>query len=201
MINKCVAPPAHCSGLLQEVVLTDEIQYRRVLRAIWEGIIIEYWRSLGKSIKHYRLDLRRMVWSYWLKEQYVAFCCWDARLVAVADMLMLMLLLLLLWWVPSSAAWRRTKRRQSLFPSTLTCRYPAPFLHCCLLRHIHVHAHSRALCFPFIHQDKPDRVVDEKVTTDDRVSTWLQGFNDKEQVHCTCPPAYLGGTLAAAAAL
>lgn len=46
-----------------------------------------------------------------------------------------------------------------------------------------------ALCVAFIHQDKPDRVVDEKVTTDDRVSTWLQGFNDKEQVHCTCPPA------------
>lgn len=69
-INKCCSPCVW-SDLLQEVVLTDEIQYRRVLRAIWEGIIIEYWRSLGKSIKHYRLDLRRMVWSYWLKEQYV----------------------------------------------------------------------------------------------------------------------------------
>lgn len=47
------------------------MQYRDVLRVMWEGIIIEYWRGIGKAIRHYRHDLRLMVWAYWVRERAV----------------------------------------------------------------------------------------------------------------------------------
>jgi len=87
-----------------------------VLRLIWEGIIIEYWRSLGKSIKHYKFDLRRMVWTYWLRGREEAENPSDE-------------------WIP--------------------------------------------IYTPL--EDRPDRVVEERVTDDDRVSTWVKGMTAQEK--------------------
>ena len=94
----------------------DQAAYRRVLRLIWEGIIIEYWRGLGKSIKHYKFDLRHMVWKYWLRG-----------------------------------------REEAENPSHEWLPIYSPL------------------------EDRPDRVVEEQVTDDDRVSTWVKGMQSQER--------------------
>lgn len=49
--------------------LGTEAAYVEVLEAVWEGIIIEYWRGLGKGIKTYKHDLRKIVYAYWTQER------------------------------------------------------------------------------------------------------------------------------------
>lgn len=56
-------------------------QYHRALSLIWEGIVIEYWRSLGKGIKNYRFDLKHMVWTWWLRGRCVVVS-WGSRPLA-----------------------------------------------------------------------------------------------------------------------
>lgn len=41
----------------------------QALKLVWEGIIIEYWRRMGKGIKTYKHDLRALVHSYWTRER------------------------------------------------------------------------------------------------------------------------------------
>lgn len=101
---------------LQDVILTTELAYRKVLTAIWEGIIVEYWRSEGKGIKHYRRDLRNMVWEYWMRERAEAGVQSKEAFVPVYTQI----------------------------------------------------------------QGQPDRVVEEKVTDDDRVASWLKTLAEME---------------------
>lgn len=30
----------------------------------------EYWRGLGKNLKHYKFDLKHILWQWWLRERY-----------------------------------------------------------------------------------------------------------------------------------
>lgn len=62
-------PHAERLRTFHEVILTSELAYRKVLRHMWEGIVIEYWRGLGKNLKHYKFDLKHILWQWWLRER------------------------------------------------------------------------------------------------------------------------------------
>jgi len=40
-----------------------------VLRKVWEGIVMEYWRQQGKSLKNYKFDLKHIVWTWWTRDR------------------------------------------------------------------------------------------------------------------------------------
>lgn len=69
--NRHLPRDALMSYLYDEVLSGGENAYRNVLGKVWEGIIIEYWRGIGKVIRHYRHDLRLIVWGWWVRERAV----------------------------------------------------------------------------------------------------------------------------------
>jgi hypothetical protein len=46
-------------------VLVSCPKYHFLLSRIWEGIILEYWKSLGKEIKSYKWNIRMLVMEWW----------------------------------------------------------------------------------------------------------------------------------------
>jgi len=44
-------------------------EYRLVLAEIWEGIIVEYLRRVGKRVSNFREDPRVTVLRYWLEDE------------------------------------------------------------------------------------------------------------------------------------
>jgi len=57
--------------LLHSIAGNEETQCRIILRSIWEGIIIEYLRKVGKNLMKCRDDLRGNVIKYWKRNTIV----------------------------------------------------------------------------------------------------------------------------------
>eukprot|EP00948_MAST-09A_sp_MAST-9A-sp1_P002592 g2592.t1 len=55
-----------------EKIYVQELQggipsYRNVLGFVWDGILIEYLRTIGRKVRNHKTDLRLIIWKYWLR--------------------------------------------------------------------------------------------------------------------------------------
>ncbi|CAK9109730.1 Uncharacterized protein SCF082_LOCUS50984 [Durusdinium trenchii] len=53
------------STIMDEIAGDEEKQCRKVLQSVWDGIIIEYLRGMGKNLMKYRDNLRGAVMDHW----------------------------------------------------------------------------------------------------------------------------------------
>lgn len=61
--------------IFREAIKGEDKNYAKVLGAIWEGIIIEYLRGLGKDLQRCRNNLRPAVLKHWNRNTLNATSC------------------------------------------------------------------------------------------------------------------------------
>ena len=53
-------------------IIENELQggimsYRNVLGFVWDGILVEYLRTIGRKVRNHKTDLRLIIIKYWLR--------------------------------------------------------------------------------------------------------------------------------------